>query len=152
MPLISSSIWNGGESLMDGSWPNEGIVSHICFSLDTGYVARTPSSPGRRRGRRGRRARLRGKNLAYRIQGVGVLGTLVVPVALHPREPQCQAARITGADLQIAEGYFHHQLGPHVHRPLVAVRFAGEQFLRLPFEHGVRQTLEGLAQHDVFAL
>src|ERR1700734_2721521 len=120
MPPISSSIWNGGESLMDGSWLNEGIVSHICFSLDTGHAARTASSPGRP----WRLARLRGKNLAHRLQGVGVLGAFVVPVALHPREAKRQAGRITRAGLQIAEGYFHHQLAPHVHPPFAAVRFA----------------------------
>src|SRR5580658_5013424 len=44
-----------------------------------------------------RQAPLRGKDLAHRLQGVGVLRTLIVPVALHPREPKCQAGRIAGA-------------------------------------------------------
>ena len=57
---------------------------------------------------------------AHRLQGIGVIDALVVPLALHSGQPQGHAARVTGAELEVAEGDFHDQFRPHVHGPLIA--------------------------------
>src|SRR5580693_4834041 len=99
-------------------------------------------------GSRRRYARLSGVNSSHRFHGVGVLGALVVAVALHPCKPQCQTTRIARARLQVAEGNLRDQLWADIHGPFVTMSLAREKLLRLPFEHGIGEAFEGLAEHD----
>src|SRR6476619_4676895 len=54
-------------------------------------------------------------DLPERLDRVGVRGRLVRTVALDPREPQGEAARIVRTRLQVVERHLHHQLGAHMH-------------------------------------
>ena len=50
------------------------------------------------------------------VDEVDVVWVLVGAVALHPREPQRDAARVAGARLHAVERDLHDELGPHEHR------------------------------------
>src|SRR4029434_7738933 len=56
---------------------------------------------------------------ADRLDGVGLLGALVLPVADDPGEAEGEAAGVAGAGLEAVEGDLHHQLGADVDDPLV---------------------------------
>src|SRR5260221_699044 len=85
---------------------------------------------------------------AHRVDGIGLLGPLVGPVALYAREAQGEPAGILRAFLEVVESDLDHQLRPDMHRPLVARNGALLQFFGLPGKHGIGHALEGLAQHD----
>lgn len=87
--------------------------------------------------------------LAHRFHGIGVVDALVFTVALHPGEPQREAAGVTSAGLKIIECNFHHQLRADIYGTRVAVRFAREQLEGLLFEQRVGEPLEGFTEHDV---
>src|ERR687886_609228 len=50
----------------------------------------------------------------------------------HVREAQRHPARVAWAALDAVEGDLDHQLGPHVHRPAVALPLQLQQLLGLP--------------------
>src|SRR6185503_17714956 len=83
-----------------------------------------------------------------RPSAIVFVGELVGPVALDARKAQRHAAGILGATLHVVERDLDHQLGAHIHGPLVAPDLARQQLARLPFEDLVGQPLEGLAEHD----
>src|SRR3569623_91237 len=85
---------------------------------------------------------------SYGFHGIGVFGTFVGTVLLDACEAQSEAAGVLRALLQIIEGDFHHQFGPHVHRVSVGGNLQLLQSLRLPRQHLIGETLEGLSQHD----
>src|SRR3954468_24660582 len=84
----------------------------------------------------------------HRVDGIGLFGALVRAVAFDSREAQCQPARILGALLQTVERDLPPQLGPPLHDPFVASARALQEFLGLPRERCIGQSLEGLAEHD----
>src|SRR5215468_3100748 len=100
-------------------------------------------------GRRG--VALRGVDSADRVHGVRLRRGLVVPVTLDAGQTQREAARITAARLQVAEGHFHDQLRPEVDGPLIAVRLALLELPGLPLQHGIGESLERLSEHHVTA-
>ncbi len=55
-------------------------------------------------------------------------------------------------DSPFVEGYLDNQLGAHVHDVGLAVCFEFLKTPRLPFEHGVGHSFEGLSQHDEAAI
>ena len=51
------------------------------------------------------------------LDRVGLGGTLVEAVSLHPGEAEGDAARVTGAGLDAVDGNFDHLFGAQVDRP-----------------------------------
>src|SRR4051812_34553639 len=84
-----------------------------------------------------RASTLRGEDLPHRVHRIRVFDAFVGAVTFDARESQRQATRISRARLQIAERDLHHDLGPHVQRPRIAVRLAREELARLPLEHDI---------------
>src|SRR5690242_16966817 len=82
------------------------------------------------------------------VDGVSLLRPLVRAVTLDSCKAQRHAARIMGAGLNIVERDLDHQFGPHMHDMAVVADGQFLQALRLPLEHRVRHTLEGLSEHD----
>src|SRR4029450_6286530 len=108
--------------------------------IDTIYLERLLSSP-----LTGRGARVEG---ADRLDGVGLLGALVLAVAADAGEAQGEAARVAGAGLEAVEGDLDPQLGADPDHPAVAGAVGQlQEALGLPAEQLVGQALEGLAEH-----
>src|SRR5436190_20944110 len=84
----------------------------------------------------------------HRVDGIGLLRALVRAVAFDSRKAQRQSARILRALLQIVERDLDYQLGTHLHPPIIATGRALYEFLGLPCERRIGQSLERLAQHD----
>src|ERR1700736_2176468 len=88
---------------------------------------------------------------AHRLHVVRIRSAFIFAVPLHTCKPQCETAWIARALLQVTEGDLHDELRPDIHSPLIAVRLASQKFPGLPFQECVRQPLECLSQHDIFA-
>ena len=81
------------------------------------------------------------------VQGVRLLGPLVLAVALDAREAEGDAARVAAARLHAVERDLDHELGAHVDGVRRAPLLELQQALGLPGQHLVGQALERLAEH-----
>src|SRR2546423_12199960 len=79
---------------------------------------------------------------ANRVDRVGVVWPLVVPVSLDAGEPQGDATGVSRARLDAVERHLHHELRSDEDRVLVAPDLKLLQAIRLPGEHGVGHALE----------
>jgi hypothetical protein len=61
--------------------------------------------------------------LAYGVDGIGVLRSLVGPIALDAREAQRQSAKIMGTSLQVIESDLHDQFWSYVNNVIFAREF-----------------------------
>src|SRR5207248_9334903 len=90
----------------------------------------------------------RREEAADRVDGVGLGGALVGPVAFDARKAQRDAAGVARAPLHAVEGDLDDQRRLRANRPLIARALEAEQPLRLPGEHLVGEALEGLADRS----
>src|SRR6267142_1479492 len=75
------------------------------------------------------------QDLPNGVDGVGLAGALVRPVALHAREPKRHPAGVARALLHVVERDLDHDLRPHVDDvPLLAHGELAER-ARLPLQH-----------------
>src|SRR5439155_2952106 len=110
------------------------LTSDGCTKIDAPTIVPTTiavacGSPIDRVKARMRRSILRQERPDGR-QRVGLVRTLVGPVAFHARKAQRHAARILRTGLDVVERDLDHQLRPHEHGGLVSRDFELEQRLR----------------------
>src|SRR5262245_51066087 len=86
------------------------------------------------------------------VDRVRVRSGLVGAVTLDAREAQRDSSRIARAGLDAVERDLDDELGPDVDDVSLALGRDPEEMLRLPREHLVGHSLEGLAQHDERAM
>src|SRR5579862_4009510 len=103
------------------------------------------------RSRRRRSGRLSGGDPPHCRHRIRLRRTLVLAIAFHPREAQCEPAGVARARLQVAECDLDHDLGPDINGGGVAMSLEFEEAAGLPLEHGIGQALEGLAEHHIAA-
>src|SRR5262249_42868419 len=89
------------------------------------------------------------------VDGVGLPWGFVRPVPHHPGEPQRDPARVPGTGLDAVQCDLddqlrpdHHDSAPTLFGPARRWLSKLQQTLGLPGQYGVRQPLEGFAEHD----
>ena len=86
------------------------------------------------------------------LDGVRISSLLVGSIALDPGESEGYPTRIPGARLDSIEGDFHDLLRMHMNDMPLPPALQLEEAFRLPLQRLVRESFEGLAQHDETAV
>ena len=81
------------------------------------------------------------------LQRIRFGSRFVLSIALHTRETQRKTGRIARRFLDVTECNLDDHLRAHIDGPLITMVLEREQLLGLPYQHVVRESLEGLAEH-----